>query len=52
MSQTTVRSSTLTPTVASAGNAHFNTGTYEEQADVVESGDSDREHAPDYPALP
>ena len=27
--QTPVRSSTLTPTVASAGKAHFNTGTYE-----------------------
>jgi glutathione peroxidase len=26
--QTPVRSSTLTPTVASAGKAHFNTGTY------------------------
>ena len=28
--QTPVRSSTLTPTVASAGKAHFNTGTYEQ----------------------
>ena len=27
--QTPVRSSTLTPTVASAGKAHFNTGTYD-----------------------
>ncbi|MFZ0977019.1 MAG: hypothetical protein WAN22_32680, partial [Solirubrobacteraceae bacterium] len=28
-----VRSSTLTPTVASAGKAHFNTGTYEQKRD-------------------
>ena len=30
--QTTVRSSTLTPTVASAGNTHFNTGMAYEQS--------------------
>ena len=33
--QTPVRSSTLTPTVASAGKAHFNTGTYKQKHSAI-----------------